>query len=174
MSVDANLDRPLRTQARVTRRLIPHLMLLYMMVYVDRANIGVAKLGMQADTGFSDAIIGFGDGIFFLGFLVLNFPASILVERWSARKLIALIMLSWGVIASLMSFLDTPLFGSLRLTTQFYMLGHRFDQVGFADLYCARLVTCDSGNRGRFSDSSRASAEGNCPEIRRETCRRWR
>lgn len=122
MSVDKEMDLPLRTRTRVTRRLIPYLMLLYLMAYVDRANIGVAKLGMQADTGFSDAVIGFGAGIFFLGFLVLNFPASMLVERWSARKLIASIMLAWGVIASLMGFLGTPLFGSLHLTTQFYTL----------------------------------------------------
>ena len=122
MSVDKEVNLPLRTRTRVTHRLIPYLMLLYLMAYVDRANIGVAKLGMQADTGFSDAVIGFGAGIFFLGFLVLNFPASILVERWSARKLIAIIMLGWGVIASLMGFLGTPLFGSLHLTTQFYML----------------------------------------------------
>lgn len=122
MSVDKEVDLPLRTRTRVTRRLIPYLMLLYLMAYVDRANIGVAKLGMQADTGFSDAVIGFGAGIFFLGFLVLNFPASMLVERWSARKLIAIIMLCWGLIASLMGFLGTPLFGSLHLTTQFYLL----------------------------------------------------
>lgn len=122
MSIDREMDLPLRTRTRVTRRLIPYLMLLYLMAYVDRANIGVAKLGMRADTGFNDAVIGFGAGVFFAGFLVLNFPAGFLVERWSARKLIALIMISWGVAASLMGFLGAPLFGSLRLTTQFYML----------------------------------------------------
>lgn len=97
-------------------------MVLYLMAYVDRANVGVAKLGMQADTGFSDAVVGFGAGIFFVGFLVMNLPAGFLVERWSARRLIALIMIAWGVVASLMGFLGTPLFGAVHLTTQFYSL----------------------------------------------------
>ena len=121
-AAESSTTLPLRTRTHVTRRLIPYLMLLYLMAYVDRANIGVAKLGMQADTGFSDAVIGFGAGIFFLGFLVLNFPASFLVERWSARKLIAMIMIGWGVVASLMGFLGTRLFGSMHLDTQFYLL----------------------------------------------------
>ncbi len=122
MGIHADGDLPLRTRTRVTRRLIPYLMLLYLFAYVDRANIGVAKLGMTADLGFNDAVIGLGAGIFFLGFLVLNFPASFLVERWSARKLIAIIMTGWGMIASLMGFLGTPLFGRVHLTTQFYTL----------------------------------------------------
>jgi len=92
------------------------------LAYVDRANLGVAKLGMMADTGFSDAIIGFGAGIFFLGFLVMNIPAGFLVERWSARKLIAGIMMAWGVFASMMGFLGMHFLGALHVTMQFYLL----------------------------------------------------
>ncbi len=109
-----------RTRERVTRRLIPYLMFIYFLAYLDRANLGVAKLEMQQDLGFSDAVIGFGAGIFFLGYLLLDIPGSLIVERWSARKWIARIMLSWGAVATLTGFLGTALFGSVRLTTQFY------------------------------------------------------
>ena len=108
-----------RTRTRVTRRLIPYLMFVYLLAYLDRANISVAKLRMQADLGFNDAVIGLGAGIFFLGFLLLNIPASLIVERWSARRLLAAITVSWGLIASLMGFLGYPIFGSLPLKTQF-------------------------------------------------------
>ena len=115
-------DVAIRTRTRVTRRLVPYLMFIYMLAYLDRANISVAKLGMRTDLGFNDAIIGFGAGVFFLGYLLLNIPATLIVERWSARKLIAQIMITWGLVASAMGFLGTPLFGSMRLTTQFYAL----------------------------------------------------
>ena len=113
---------PVRTRKRVTGRLIPYLMFIYLLAYLDRANVGVAKIQMQGELGFSDTVIGFGAGIFFLGYLLLDLPGSLIVERWSARKWIARIMVSWGAVAMLMGFLGAPLFGSLRLTTQFYGL----------------------------------------------------
>lgn len=122
VKTDAERDLPVRTRKRVTRRLIPYLMFIYVLAYLDRANIGVAKLQMQVDLGFNDAVIGFGAGIFFLGYLLLDIPAGLLVERWSARKLIALILISFGVVATLMGFLGEPVFGGLPLTTQFYGL----------------------------------------------------
>lgn len=97
-------------------------MFIYMLAYLDRANVGVAKLRMQVDLGFNDAIIGFGAGIFFLGFLLLNIPATLLVERWSARRLLALITICWGLIASLIGFIATPVFGHLPPVAQFYGL----------------------------------------------------
>jgi MFS transporter, ACS family, tartrate transporter len=97
-------------------------MFIYMLAYLDRANISVAKLRMQADLGFNDAVIGLGAGVFFLGFLVLNIPASLIVERWSARRLLGAVMISWGLVASMMGFLGSAIFGSLLLTTQFYGL----------------------------------------------------
>jgi MFS family permease len=120
--IETDDDIPARTRLRVTRRLIPYLMFIYLLAYLDRANISVAKLQMQADLGFSDAVIGFGAGVFFLGYLLMNIPASLLVERWSARKLIAQIMISWGAVAVLMGFLGAPMFGALHLDTQFYGL----------------------------------------------------
>jgi ACS family tartrate transporter-like MFS transporter len=111
-----------RTRTQVTRRLIPYLMFVYLLAYLDRANIGVAKLGMQKELGFSDAVIGFGSGIFFLGYLLLDLPGSLIVERWSARKWIAGIMICWGIIAFLAGFIGTPLFGALPVLTQFYAM----------------------------------------------------
>jgi ACS family tartrate transporter-like MFS transporter len=119
-SVDEEL--PLRARKRITRRLIPYLIFIYFLAYLDRANVGVAKLQMQTDLGFTDAVIGFGAGIFFLGYLLLDIPGSLIVERWSARKWIARIMVSWGAVATLMGFLGASWFGSVRPVTQFYGL----------------------------------------------------
>ena len=122
MSANDDGELPVRTRKRVTRRLIPYLMFIYALAYLNRANLGVAKLQMQTNLGFSDSVIGFGAGIFFLGFLVLDIPGSLIVERWGARKWIARIMVSWGIVAVLMGFVGTSLFGSVHLTTQFYGL----------------------------------------------------
>ncbi len=111
-----------RARARITRRLIPFLIFIYVLAYLDRANLGVAKLQMQSALGFSDEVIGFGAGIFFLGYLLLDIPGSLIVERWSARKWIARIMVSWGMVAALMGFVGMPLFGAFRPVTQFYGL----------------------------------------------------
>ncbi len=97
---------------RITRRLIPYLLLLYLVAYLDRVNVSFAALSMTRDLGFSNAVFGFGSGIFFLGYVLLEIPGAILVERWSARKWIARIMFTWGIIASLTAFIQTP--------TQFY------------------------------------------------------
>ncbi len=104
-------DLSVRTRKHVTAHLIPYLMFIYLLAYLDRANVGVAKLQMQSDLGFSDTVIGFGAGIFFLGYLLLDIPGSLIVERWSARKWIARIMVSWGLVAALMGFLGAPLLG---------------------------------------------------------------
>lgn len=113
-------DVAVRTRARVTRRLIPYLMLAYLLAYLDRANVGVAKLQMQADLHLTDAVIGFGAGIFFLGYFLLEIPGALLVERWSARKWMARIMISWGIVASLTGFIGGAFFGSVSIQHQFY------------------------------------------------------
>lgn len=118
----ADLTLPVRTCKRVTRRIIPYMMFIYLLAYLDRANLGVAKLQMQTEMGFTDTVIGLGAGIFFLGYILLDLPGSLIVERWSARKWIARIMISWGLVAALMGLLGTPLFGSIRPATQFYGL----------------------------------------------------
>lgn len=93
---------------------MPFLLVLYFLAYIDRTNVGIAKLGMQRELGFSDEVIGFGAGIFFAGYLLLEIPSTLMVERWSARLWIGRIMISWGIVATLMGFVQTP--------TQFYWL----------------------------------------------------
>ena len=90
------------------RRLMPFLIIVYLLAYIDRANLGIAKLQMQGDLGFTDAIIGLGAGIFFFGYFLLEVPGSLIVERFSARKWFARIMISWGLVAALTSFVVTP------------------------------------------------------------------
>jgi ACS family tartrate transporter-like MFS transporter len=111
-----------RTRRRVTRRLLPYLLLLYLIAYIDRTNIGVAKLQMQGELNLTDAVIGFGAGIFFVGYFLLEIPGTLIVERWSARKWIARIMISWGVVASLMGLIGTKWMNFASAEQQFYWL----------------------------------------------------
>src|SRR5712691_2635562 len=89
-----------RTRRRVNRRLMPFIFLLYIVSYLDRVNIGFAGLQMTRELGFSDTVFGFGGGIFFIGYFLLEIPGAVLAEVWSARKWIARIMISWGFVAS--------------------------------------------------------------------------
>lgn len=96
-------------------RLVPLLFICYIIAYVDRTNVAVAKLTMGEDLpAFDSWVFGFGGGIFFLGYFLLEVPGSIIVERWSARKWICRIMVTWGIMAALTAFVKTP--------TQFYIV----------------------------------------------------
>ncbi len=98
-----------RARAKAYRRLLPLLFVSYMIAYVDRQNVAVAKLTMTRDLpGFDNAVIGFGAGIFFLGYFLLEIPGTLMVERWSARKWICRIMVTWGVMAGLTAAVTTP------------------------------------------------------------------
>jgi D-galactonate transporter len=96
-----------RTRRRIMRRIMPYLFLLFIIAYLDRVNVGYAALQMKGDLGFTDDILGFGAGIFFIGYFLLEIPGCILVEKWSARGWIARIMISWGIVAILMGFVHT-------------------------------------------------------------------
>src|SRR5689334_2290180 len=91
----------LALRRKVAWRVLPLVFLLYIVAYLDRANIAFAKLRMKADLQFSEAAFGIGMGIFFVGYLILEIPGALLVERWSARKWFARILISWGFISSL-------------------------------------------------------------------------
>jgi ACS family tartrate transporter-like MFS transporter len=97
-----------RTRRKITRRLVPFAFVLYIIAYLDRANVGFAKLSMTADLSFSEAVFGFGSGIFFIGYLLLEIPGALIVERWSARKWIARILITWGFCTVLVGFVRTP------------------------------------------------------------------
>lgn len=101
---------------------MPFLVVLFLVAFLDRTNVSVAALEMKKDLGFNDSIIGAGAGIFFLGYFLLEIPGTLLVERWSARKWIARIMISWGIIAALMGFIGMPILGSAKAESQFYWL----------------------------------------------------
>ena len=93
---------------KVAWRVLPLVFVLYIVAYLDRANAGFAKLRMAGDLRFSDAVFGLGIGIFFIGYLLLEIPGALLVERWSARKWFARILISWGIVSSLTAFVTTP------------------------------------------------------------------
>ena len=81
---------------KVAWRILPLVVILYVISYLDRANVAFAKLRMGAALGFSDEVFGFGIGVFFIGYLFLEIPGALLVERWSARKWFARILITWG------------------------------------------------------------------------------
>src|SRR5689334_11038522 len=97
-----------RARRRISRRLLPFLFVLYVIAYLDRVNVGYAALNMTRELNFSPAVFGFGAGIFFLGYFLLEIPGTLLVESWSARRWIARIMVTWGVLAIATGFVHTP------------------------------------------------------------------
>src|SRR6202166_2337901 len=103
----AEPDVAQRAWHRIARRLLPFLFLLYVIAFLDRMNVGAAALQMPHDLGFSEGVIGFGAGIFFLGYFLLEIPGALIVERWGARRWIARIMITWGMITALMAFIHT-------------------------------------------------------------------
>src|SRR5436309_11851653 len=96
-----------RARHRIARRLLPFLFLLYVIAFLDRMNVGAAALQMPHDLGFSEGVIGFGAGIFFLGYFLLEIPGALIVERWGARRWIARIMITWGMMTVFMAFIHT-------------------------------------------------------------------
>jgi len=96
-----------RARKRIGWRLLPFLFLLYIIAFLDRMNVGAAALQMPGDLGFNDKVVGLGAGIFFIGYVVLEIPGALIAERWSARRWIARIMISWGMITVLMAFIHT-------------------------------------------------------------------
>ena len=93
------------TLAKVTKRLVPFLIVCYFIAYLDRVNVGFAALTMNQDLGLSQTAFGFGAGIFFLAYFVFEVPSNLMLERFGARKWIARIMLSWGILSGLMAFI---------------------------------------------------------------------
>lgn len=96
-----------RARKRIAWRLLPFLFLLYVIAFLDRMNVGAAALQMPGDLGFNDRVVGLGAGMFFIGYLVLEIPGALIAERWSARRWIARIMISWGIITVAMAFIYT-------------------------------------------------------------------
>jgi len=92
---------------RIARRLLPFLFVLYVIAFLDRMNVGAAALQMPRDLGLSDRSIGVGAGIFFFGYFLLEIPGALIAEHWSARRWIARIMISWGILTVLLALIHS-------------------------------------------------------------------
>src|ERR1041385_9044365 len=101
--------------AKARRRLIPFLFLLYIAAYLDRINLGFASLQMNEALGFSATVYGFGAGIFFIGYTLFEVPSNVLLARVGARRWVARIMISWGLVSCAMMFVASArMFYTLR------------------------------------------------------------
>ncbi|MFM7760675.1 MAG: MFS transporter [Burkholderiaceae bacterium] len=94
---------------KVALRLIPLLLACYVVAYLDRVNVGFAKLQMMDQLGFSDTVYGLGAGMFFIGYFLFEVPSNIILHRMGARVWIGRIMISWGLISAAMMFVTTPM-----------------------------------------------------------------
>jgi ACS family tartrate transporter-like MFS transporter len=97
------------TRRRIAWRLLPFLFLLYFIAYLDRVNVGYAGLEMSHKLGFTDRVFGLGAGIFFAGYFLFEIPGALIVERWSARRWIARILITWGLVTTLVALIQTPM-----------------------------------------------------------------
>lgn len=103
-----------RARRRIMRRIMPYMFVLFVIAFLDRVNVSYAALQMRDALGFTDDVLGLGAGIFFIGYLLLEIPGSIVVEKWSARRWIARILISWGILAITTGFIQS--------STQFYWI----------------------------------------------------
>lgn len=109
MSMEADNALQSATLRTVTWRLIPFVMLLYFIAYLDRVNVGFAALTMNADLGFSATIYGIGAGVFFIGYALFEVPSNIFLHKVGARIWIARIMITWGLLSASMAFIQGPI-----------------------------------------------------------------
>jgi len=113
-SIDTETREEAALYRKVGWRLLPFIMACYVAAYLDRVNVGFAKLHMLADLQFSEAMYGLGAGLFFIGYFFFEVPSNLLMHRIGAKATIARIMIAWSVISAAMMFVQTP--------TQFYVL----------------------------------------------------
>lgn len=102
-------DDETRIYAKVFWRIVPFLMLCYVVAYLDRVNVGFAKLQMGQDLGLSETVFGLGAGVFFLGYFLFELPSNLLMHKIGARIWIARIMITWGLISAAFIYVETPI-----------------------------------------------------------------
>ena len=101
---------------RCARRLMPFILMLYLVNYIDRVNVGFAALTMNKDLSFSPAIFGFGASIFFIGYLIFQVPANLILDKFGARRWVFLMLAVWGVVSASNAFISGPFsYYALRL-----------------------------------------------------------
>jgi len=98
-----------QTMRKVYWRILPFTFILYLICYLDRVNIGFAALTMNKDLGLSSYIFGLGAGAFFWGYFLLEVPSNLILERIGARRWIARIMISWGIVSGCFAFVQGPI-----------------------------------------------------------------
>ena len=103
-----------RVMRKISWRIIPFIMLLYFIAFLDRVNVGFAAIHMNEDVGLSPSIFGFGAGLFFIGYFLFEVPSNLALEKFGARLWIARVMITWGLISGAMAFVQGP--------TSFYIL----------------------------------------------------
>jgi MFS transporter, ACS family, tartrate transporter len=96
------------TRRQTALRLLPFLFVLYVTNYLDRTSLAYAVIGMRRDLGFSDSVTGLAIGVFFISYVALQIPGALLVERWSARRMISMSMVVWGLMTALTALAHTP------------------------------------------------------------------
>jgi ACS family tartrate transporter-like MFS transporter len=107
-------DLETRVLRKITFRIVPFIMLLYFIAFLDRVNIGFAALTMNQDLGFSSTVFGIGAGIFFVGYFLFEVPSNLILNKVGARIWIARVMITWGIVSGLMALVQG--------TTSFYVL----------------------------------------------------
>lgn len=139
-------DEASKAYSKVTWRLLPFLFLCYVFAYLDRVNVGFAKLQMMNDLGLSEAVYGMGAGVFFAGYLMFEVPSNIVMLKVGARAWITRIMVTWGLISACMMFVKSPVsFYILR-----FMLG--VAEAGFFPAILLYLTYWfPSGRRGKVT-----------------------
>jgi ACS family tartrate transporter-like MFS transporter len=95
------------TRHQIAVRLLPFLFILYITNYLDRTSVAYAAIGMSRTLGFSDRVFGLGAGIFFVSYVALQIPGALMIERWSARRCITLILIAWGSLTVLTGLVHT-------------------------------------------------------------------
>src|SRR3984893_362952 len=98
-----------RTIAKVSWRLLPLIVVIYFVAYMDRTNVGFAAISMNEDLGFTAYVYGWGAGIFFLGYFLFEVPSNVILEKTGARIWISRIMITWGLVAGAMAFITDPI-----------------------------------------------------------------
>ena len=135
--------------SKVAWRLIPFLIFLFLLAWIDRVNVGFAKLQMLQDLRFSEAVYGLGAGIFFIGYFLFEVPSNLLLQRIGARKTLARITILWGLTSMAMAFVTTPFsFYLLR-----FLLGV-FEAGFFPGVMLYLTYWIPAGRRGRINGGS--------------------
>ena len=137
-----------RVMRKISFRIVPFIMLLYFIAFIDRVNIGFAALTMNKDLGFSPAVFGLGAGIFFVGYFLFEVPSNLILNKVGARLWIARVMITWGIISAIFAFITgrdkLPHFALLTGRRRGRLLSryHSISQL---------LVSCALPRRGGFA-----------------------